>query len=114
VNDNIYNAEKIDDNLDYLKRRHGEIYEAYQKFGQLVHEEGGPLGEKTRWLIKVALSAAAGNSYSLRTHILKAVNSGCTNDEIEHSLLLVAPTAGFPKMMEALMVLRSIIEETEE
>jgi len=114
VNDYIYNSETIDENLDYLKRRHGEIYEAYQKFGKLVHEEGGPLDEKTRWLIKVALSTAAGNSYSLRTHILKAVSAGCTNDEIEHALLLVAPTAGFPKMMEGLLVLRSIVEETEE
>jgi len=28
------------------------------------------------------------------------MNAGCTKDEIEHAILLVAPTAGFPKMME--------------
>lgn len=114
MNDIIINSEIIQDNLEYLTRKHGEIYEAYQTFVRLVHEEGGPLDEKTRWLIKVAVSAEAQNTYSLRTHILKAVNAGCTMDEIEHAILLVAPTGGFPKMMEALLVLRSILDEEEE
>lgn len=114
MNDEIINSKAIDENLEYFTKRHGEIYDAYEKFGKLVHEEGGPLDEKTRWLIKVAVSTEGQNRYSLRTHILKAINAGCTKDEIEHSILLVAPTAGFPKMMEGLLVLRSILDETEE
>ena len=114
MNDEIINSKVIDENLEYFTKRHGEIYDAYEKFGKLVHEEGGPLDEKTRWLIKVAVSTEGQNRYSLRTHILKAMNAGCTKDEIEHAILLVAPTAGFPKMMEGLLVLRSILEETEE
>jgi alkylhydroperoxidase/carboxymuconolactone decarboxylase family protein YurZ len=114
MNDKIINFKAIDENLEYFTKRHGEIYDAYENFGRLVHEEGGPLSEKTRWLIKVAVSTEGQNRYSLRTHILKAMNAGCTKDEIEHAILLVAPTAGFPKMMEGLLVLRSILEEEEE
>jgi 4-carboxymuconolactone decarboxylase len=114
MNDHVNNSEMIDENLEYLTKRHGEIYDAYQKFGKLIHEEGGPLDEKTRWLIKVAVSTEGQNRYSLRTHILKAMNAGCTKDEIEHAILLVAPTAGFPKMMEGLLVLRSILDEEDE
>ncbi|HEX7553265.1 MAG TPA: hypothetical protein VF378_06900 [Geothrix sp.] len=34
--------------------------------------------------------------------MIKALEAGCSLDEIEHSVLLVAPTAGFPRMMEAM------------
>ena len=34
--------------------------------------------------------------------MIKAREAGCSLDEIEHSVLLVAPTARFPRMMEAM------------
>lgn len=98
----------ITENLKYLTDNHAEIYSAYETFGRLVHEKGGPLHEKTRWLIKVALSHSQ-NEYSLKTHINKALNSGCTEEEIEHAILLVAPTCGFPTMMKGLMVFREVM-----
>lgn len=109
MDENIKNYPRIEENLDYLIENHGDIYEAYQNYGKLVHEKGGPLDEKTRWLIKVALSTDCKNEYSLRTHILKAMKSGCTKEEIEHAILLVGPTAGFPTMMRGLLVLREVM-----
>lgn len=113
MNDNFDNLDTIEKNLKYLTENHGEIYEAYEHFGRLVHEKGGPLDEKTRWLIKIALSTDNQYEYALRTHILKALKSGCTKEEIEHAILLVAPTSGFPKMMEGILILRDILEEKE-
>ncbi|MBZ4654401.1 MAG: uncharacterized protein JG781_1742, partial [Peptococcaceae bacterium] len=49
-----------------------------------------------------------------RTHILKALKSGCTREEIEHAILLVAPTAGFPKTMKGLLILRQVQEEIQK
>lgn len=98
-------------NLDYFSRKHKEIYEAYQRYGKLIHEDGGPIGEKERWLIKVALSASCGYDLALRTHIQKARAAGCAREEIEHAILLTAPTAGFPTMMTALLVLREEMGE---
>jgi alkylhydroperoxidase/carboxymuconolactone decarboxylase family protein YurZ len=110
----VDNSEAIRENLEYLVKNHGEIYEAYSRYGELVHEKGGPLDEKTRWLIKVALSTEGQYEYALRTHILKALKAGCTREEIEHAILLVAPTSGFPKTMEGLLVLRDIIREQDK
>lgn len=110
MKDYINNSEVISKNLKYLIDNHAEIYDAYENYGKLVHEKGGPLDVKARWLIKVALSADCQNEYSLRTHILKALKNGCTKEEIEHTILLVAPTCGFPKMMRSLLVFRDIIE----
>ncbi len=104
---------KIRDNLDALIAKHPELYEAYAQFGRLVHEQGGPLNEKTRWLVKVAVSGALGLAKAQITHMAKAVDAGCTAAELEHAVLLVAPTAGFPRMMEAMERLREFLQETK-
>jgi 4-carboxymuconolactone decarboxylase len=93
---------KIRENLDALIERHPDIYEAYSRFGKAVHEQGGPLDERTRWLIKVAVSASQGLAKAQLTHMIKALDAGCAPEEVEHAILLTAPTAGFPRMMEAM------------
>lgn len=103
---------KIRDNLDALIASHPDIYEAYSQFGKLVHEKGGPLDERTRWLIKVAVSAALGHEKAQLTHMAKALDAGCSMEQMEHALLLTAPTAGFPRMMEAMERLREFRKES--
>lgn len=102
--------EKVTDHLNYFVSKHKEIYEAYANYGKLVHETGGPLDEKTRALIKVAISATSSHDYALATHIQKALKAQCTKEEIEHVLLLTAPSVGFPNMMESLLVFRNVVE----
>ncbi|MCC5909597.1 MAG: carboxymuconolactone decarboxylase family protein [Clostridiaceae bacterium] len=101
----------IQENLQYLMERHKDVYEAYTNYGKIIHEKEGPIEEKNRWLIKISISASLGYSYALKTHIWKASKAGCTRDEIEHAILLVAPSAGFPRMMEALLILRNEFDE---
>jgi alkylhydroperoxidase/carboxymuconolactone decarboxylase family protein YurZ len=102
---------KIRENLDALIAKHPDLYEAYSRFGQEVHEHGGPLDEKTRWLVKVAASSALGYGKAQITHMTKALEAGCTPDELEHVILLLAPTAGFPCMMEAMERFREFLLE---
>ncbi|ATW24894.1 carboxymuconolactone decarboxylase family protein [Candidatus Formimonas warabiya] len=104
----------IENNLKYFMGKHEEIYHAYENYGQLMHEIGGPLDEKTRWLLKVAISTACQYKYALRTHIIKAIKTGCTREEIEHAIMLVAPTAGFPKTMEGILILREEMGEVHQ
>ncbi len=103
--------DSIQENLQYFIEKHGDIYDAYSSYGKAIHEQGGPLEEKTKRLIKMAISASIQNEYSLTTHMRKALKAGCTLEEIEHTLLLVAPTAGFPAMMRALMVMREEMDK---
>lgn len=100
---------KIHENLSYLTKHHKDVYDAYSAYGKAVHEHGGPLDEKTRWLIKIAISATEGYTYALETHIKKGLEAGVSQAEIEHALLLLAPTAGFPRMMEALLIYRETL-----
>lgn len=78
-----------------------EILEKNEALGQYVHEHGGPLDDKTRWLIKLGISAAGHHQTAVSTHVLRAREAGATEAEILHALLLVIPTCGFPTFMEA-------------
>lgn len=91
-----------------FKKEFPEIHDKHEALGKEVHEKGGPLSEQTRWLIKMAISAACNHKRALETHIHKARAAGVTEDEIKHALLLLIPTAGFPAFMKSYSVLKSI------
>ncbi|AFM42883.1 uncharacterized protein, gamma-carboxymuconolactone decarboxylase subunit like protein [Desulfosporosinus acidiphilus SJ4] len=113
MEDYFDNLDTIEKNLKYFTTTHENLYQAYENYGKLVHESG-PLDQKTCWLIKVALSTECQYPYALRTHILKALTSGCTEEEIEHAIMLVAPTAGFPKTMFGILALRNVLDELDK
>jgi alkylhydroperoxidase/carboxymuconolactone decarboxylase family protein YurZ len=91
-----------------FKEEFPEIHEKHEALGKEVHEKGGPLDGKSRWLIKMAISGACNHKRALATHIRKARAAGINEDEIKHALLLLIPTAGFPAFMKCYAVLKSI------
>ena len=99
------NVHKI---FSQFKEDFPEIHEKHEALGREVHEKGGPLDEKSRWLIKIAISGACNHKRALETHIRKAMAAGIDEDEIKHALVLLIPTAGFPAFMKSYAVLKSI------
>jgi AhpD family alkylhydroperoxidase len=91
-----------------FKEEFPEIHAKQESLGKEVHEKSGPLDGKSRWLIKIAISAACNHKRALETHIRKARAAGINEDEIKHALLLLIPTAGFPAFMKSYTVLKSI------
>lgn len=90
-----------------FKQECPEIYARHEALGREIHEHGGPVEEKSRWLLKVAISAASRHHRALETHLRGAREAGVTDDEILQALLLTIPTCGFPTFMEAYSVLRA-------
>jgi len=86
------------------------VAEAYQKLGDAVHSVG-PLDEKTRALIKLAISTGARLEGAVHSHARKAMTAGCTAEELKHVALLSLPTIGLPSMMAALSWIEDILEE---
>ena len=91
-----------------FKEEFPEIHEKHEALGKEVHEKGGPLDEKSRWLIKIAISGACNHKRALETHIRKAKTAGVDEAEIKHTLILLIPTAGFPAFMKSYALLKSI------
>lgn len=98
------------ENWKYLRDTYPDIYKAYDEFGKALREKAGPLSERDCCLIKIGVAAASQFDYALRSHVERALEAGCTLPEIEHAILLTATTAGFPRMMSALMVFRDEAE----
>jgi AhpD family alkylhydroperoxidase len=91
-----------------FKKEFPQVYAKHEALGREVHENSGPLPEKTRWLIKIAVSGACDHKRALETHIAKALASGATDEEIKHALLLLISTNGFPAFMKAYAVFKSM------
>lgn len=95
-----------------MHERHPEVMKAYEALGQAC-AEAGPLDAKSVALVKLAISLTAGLEGGARSHARKALEAGCTPDELEHVALLLAPTVGFPTMMRARSAVRELIEAAE-
>ena len=68
--------------------------------GTAAHAHG-PLDDKTRELVKLALSIGIGSEGAVHAHTRKALEKGITSDEIRHVVLLSITTTGFPAAQAA-------------
>ena len=87
-----------------------EIAKAYENLGTAVHK-AGPLDNKIRALIKLAISTGAGMEGAVHSHTRKAIEAGCTKEEIKQTVILALPTIGFPATMAVMSWVEDIIEE---
>lgn len=84
-----------------FQREYPEVFRAYEALG-LATQNAGPVPPKTRALIKLALAVGARLEGAVHSHTRRAVEAGCSPEEIRHVVLLATPTIGFPAMMATL------------
>jgi 4-carboxymuconolactone decarboxylase len=65
---------------------------------------------KFRSLVVISVLAATGHHHELQTHLRGALNLGWTPDELREAMLQIAGYAGFPASVEALRVLREVLD----
>ena len=87
-----------------------EVAKVYEELGSAVHKSG-PLNEKTRALVKLAISTGAGMEGAVHSHTRKAVEAGCSKAEIKQTVMLALPTIGFPATMAVMSWVEDIIEK---
>ena len=86
-----------------------EVAEAYEKLGKACHR-AGPLNEKTRSLVKLALSIGAGLEGGAHSHVRKALEAGVKKDELYHVAMLAIQTIGFPSAMAGMSWIDDVTE----
>jgi 4-carboxymuconolactone decarboxylase len=77
-----------------------ELAQAYDSLGEAAHRSG-PLDDKTRQLVKLALSVGAGNEGAVHSHTRRAMDAGATREEVFHVLALAVTSIGFPPTVKA-------------
>jgi len=86
-----------------------EAANAYEELNKAVHSSG-PLDEKTRALIKLAISTGAKLEGAVHSHTRKALKAGCTKEEITHAVMMALPTLGLPSTMAAWSWVDDVLE----
>lgn len=84
--------------------------ETYEQLGKAVHSSG-PLEDKTRSLIKLAISTGAGLEGAVHSHTRKAIELGITKEEIRQTVLLALPTIGLPPTMAAMSWVDDVLDK---
>lgn len=83
-----------------FQRTHRRVWEAYDRLGATVHREG-PLGGKTRELVKLGMAIGGRLEGAVRSHARRAIEAGASPGEIAHVVSLAVTTVGFPTAVAA-------------
>lgn len=86
------------------------VAKAYEELGKAVHSSG-PLDDKTRALIKLAISTGSGLEGAVHSHTRKAIELGISSEEIRQTVLLALPTLGLPSTMAAMSWVEDILDK---
>lgn len=92
----------------HLARTFPEVWSAYAKLGEACAETG-PLDERTRRLVKLALSIGVASEGAVHSHARRAREEGITPEELLHVVLLAIPTTGLPMAVKALTWVEDIL-----
>lgn len=92
---------KLPKRFEKFLKEFPDIAVAYENLGSAVHESG-PLDEKTRILIKLAISIGARMEGAVHAQVRKALKAKIKKEEIRQVAILAIPTIGFPASMAAL------------
>ena len=66
---------RLPKSYEVFKRRNPQIWQAYDRLGSLSHR-AGPLDEKTRELVKLAMAVGAKMEGAVHSHTRKALETG--------------------------------------
>lgn len=101
--------EELPSGAKMLAERHPAIWAAYAKLGEGV-ALAGPLDERTRRLVKLALAIGRDSEGAVHSHVRRAVAARIPFEEIRHVALLSIPTLGLPSAVKALTWIDDILD----
>ena len=96
-----------------LTDRFPEVLSAVENLGSAIRS-AGPLDKKTAELIGLGVAAAAQSTGAVQSHARRALAAGASREEVEHALLLLISTIGFPKVAAALAWAEETLKKNEE
>lgn len=92
---------------------HPDIAAAYAALSDAT-VAAGPLDVRTRALVKLGIAVGARMEGAVGSNVRKALEAGCTPEELRHAAILAATTLGFPNMMAALSWVDAALEKTRQ
>lgn len=85
------------------------IATAYEQLGSAAHQ-AGPLDDKTRQLVKLALAIGARHEGAVHAHTRLALEAGVKGEAIKQVVALAATTLGMPNAVAAYTWVNDVLE----
>src|SRR5436853_7316488 len=78
-----------------FQKRYPKVFQAYDALGAAT-VEAGPLSDKTRALVKLAIAVGGQMEGAVHSHTRRALEAGRSAEEIYHAGFVGTTTLGFP------------------
>ena len=104
---------QIQNRFQKFSEDYPQVVKPYEVLGDAVHAAES-VDEKTRALIKLAISTGARLEGAVHSHVRKALKAGCADEEMHQVALRSLPTIGLPSMMVAWSWIDDIIEDKKK
>jgi 4-carboxymuconolactone decarboxylase len=91
---------ELPESYQHVKQQRPELMKHYEALGEAARN-AGPLDAKGAALVKLGMSIGAGQEGGTHAGVRKALEAGCTPDELRHAVILAVTTLGFPAMSRA-------------
>ena len=101
---------KLPEPFQKLRQDHPRVHQAFEALAKAAHESG-PLDDRTRRLVKLAISVGARLEGAVRSHTWQAKDAGVSEAEMDHVVLLSLTTIGLPSMVAARTWVASALAE---
>ena len=88
--------------LQSLEKEFPEVWRKFTELADACHDSGGPLDEKSRRLVKLAIAIGARHEGAVHSAVRQALASGATREELRHVAVLAITTIGWPSAHAAL------------
>ncbi len=89
------------DHNENFRQQYPKVWSAFAKLADECHGEG-PLDNKSRRLVKLALAIGAGLEGATHSAVRQAREAGLTGEELDHVAVLAITTLGYPSAMRAM------------
>lgn len=90
-----------------IARERPELWRAFQALGA-ASSEAGPLDDRSRRLVNLALAIGADSEGATHSHARRAVAEGLSAEELDHVAFLAITTLGWPRAVRALTWIRDV------
>ena len=94
-----------------LAGEYPDVCKAFENLGTQCHE-AGPLGEKTRRLVKLGIAIGTGSEGASHSAVRNALKTGVSKEDILHVGILAITTIGLPHTLAAMTWIKDIFEKS--
>jgi alkylhydroperoxidase/carboxymuconolactone decarboxylase family protein YurZ len=92
-----------------IARDRPDVWKAFQRLGHAT-SDAGPLDEKAKRLVNLALAIGADSEGATHSHVRRALSEGLSGEELEHVAYLAITTLGWPRAARGLAWIRDVTE----